>query len=87
MISCKDQVAVGIVPLDAHHRSSQSAKSVYPLVIANCKEKRLVNFSNCIYISVLLFIGELNINFTNMGGVSYFLLVFQLKTWFPVNTS
>ena len=49
MISGKDQVAVGIVPLDAHHRSSQSAKSVYPLVIANCKEKRLVNFFNCIY--------------------------------------
>lgn len=36
----KDQVTVGIVPLDAQHRSSQSAKSVYPLAIANCKEKR-----------------------------------------------
>ena len=36
----KDQVTVGIVPLDAQHRSSQSAKSVYPLAIANCKERR-----------------------------------------------
>jgi len=36
----KDQVTVGVVPLDAKHRSSQSAKSVYPLAIANCKEKR-----------------------------------------------
>lgn len=40
IITGKDQVAVGIVPLDAKHRSSQSAKSVYPLAIANCKEKR-----------------------------------------------
>ena len=39
-ITGKDQVAVGILPLDAKHRSSQSAKSVYPLAIANCKEKR-----------------------------------------------
>ena len=39
-ITGKDQVAVEIVPLDAKHRSSQSAKSVYPLAIANCKEKR-----------------------------------------------
>lgn len=39
-ITGKDQAAVGIVPLDAKHRSSQSAKSVYPLAIANCKEKR-----------------------------------------------
>ena len=39
-ITGKDQVAVGIVPLDAKHRSSQSAKSVYPLAIANCKEER-----------------------------------------------
>ena len=38
MISGKDQVAVGIVPLDAHHQSSQSAKSVYPLVIANYRD-------------------------------------------------
>jgi len=36
----KDQVSVGFVALDAKHRSSQSAKSVYPLAIANCKEKR-----------------------------------------------
>jgi len=39
----KDQVTVGVVPLDAKHRSSQSAKSVYPLAIANCKEKRFVS--------------------------------------------
>jgi hypothetical protein len=39
-ITGKDQVAVGIVPLDAKQWSSQSAKSVYPLAIANCKEKR-----------------------------------------------
>ena len=38
----KEQVTVGIVPLDSHHQSSQSAKSVYPVVIANCKENRLV---------------------------------------------
>ena len=37
----KDQLAFGIVLLDAQHRSSQSAKSVYPLAIANCKENRL----------------------------------------------
>jgi len=36
----KDQVTIGIVALDAGHRSSQSAKSVYPLATANCKEKR-----------------------------------------------
>jgi len=40
IITGKDQVAVGIVALDAKHRSSQSARSVYPLAIANCKEKR-----------------------------------------------
>ena len=33
-------MTVGMVPLDALHLSSQSAKSVYPLAIANCKEKR-----------------------------------------------
>lgn len=40
----KDQVSVGIVALDSQHRSSQSAKSVFPLAIANCKEKRLVEY-------------------------------------------
>ena len=39
----KDQVTVGVVPLDTKHRSSQSAKSVYPLAIANCEEKRFVS--------------------------------------------
>lgn len=39
----KDQVTVGVVPLVAKHRSSQSAKSVYPPAIANCKEKRFVS--------------------------------------------
>lgn len=31
-----------MVALDAKHQSNQSAKSVYPLAIANCKEKRSV---------------------------------------------
>ena len=42
LIPGKNQVAIGMVALDAKHRSSQSAKSVYPLAIANCKEKRSV---------------------------------------------
>jgi len=38
----KEQVTVGMVAIDTKHHSSQSAKSVYPLSIANCKEKREV---------------------------------------------
>ena len=41
-ISGKDQVAFGVVPLGDVHQSLQSAKSVRPLAIANCREKRLV---------------------------------------------
>ena len=33
----------GIVPRDGAVYSQQSAKSVYPLTIANCKENRSVN--------------------------------------------
>ncbi|KAK3712977.1 hypothetical protein QZH41_008926 [Actinostola sp. cb2023] len=36
----KDQVSVGVVPVDYKHISSESAGSVYPLAIANCKENR-----------------------------------------------
>jgi len=42
--SGKDQVAFGVVPLADAHQSLQSAKSVRPLAIANCREKRLVKF-------------------------------------------
>lgn len=38
----KDQVAVGVAPIDFSNKSSESALSIYPLAIANCKEKRLV---------------------------------------------
>ena len=51
----KDQVTDGVVPLDAKHRSSQSAKSVYPLAIANCKEKRFVSNYYFVYILYILF--------------------------------
>ena len=37
------QVLFGIVPRDGAVYSQQSAKSVYPLTIANCKENRSVN--------------------------------------------
>ena len=39
------QVLVGIVPRVGPIYSQQSAKSVYPLSIANCKENRLVNYN------------------------------------------
>ena len=35
-------MAVGLVPIDFANKSSESALSVYPVAIANCKEKRLV---------------------------------------------
>ena len=35
----RDQVLIGIVP---HLFSTQSAKSVYPMAIANCQENRSV---------------------------------------------
>lgn len=40
----KDQVSVGIVPVDYNFQTSESAESVYPLAIANCKEDRSVRF-------------------------------------------
>ncbi|KAK3710762.1 hypothetical protein QZH41_005391 [Actinostola sp. cb2023] len=36
----KNQVAVGIVPINFKGKSSESALSVYPVAIGNCKEKR-----------------------------------------------
>ncbi|XP_031563017.1 uncharacterized protein LOC116298634, partial [Actinia tenebrosa] len=36
----KDQIAVGIVPIDFAKKSPESALSVYPVAIANCKEER-----------------------------------------------
>lgn len=38
----RDQVLVGMVPRLCPLSSTQSAKSVYPLALANCKENRLV---------------------------------------------
>ena len=38
----RDQVLVGIVPRLCPLFSTQSAKSVYPMAIANCKENRSV---------------------------------------------
>ena len=46
-------MAIGMVALDAKHQSNQSAKSVYPLAIANCKEKRSVK---CFLYVVALYI-------------------------------
>lgn len=36
----KDQVAVGLAPIDFKNKSFESALSIYPLAIGNCKEKR-----------------------------------------------
>lgn len=36
----RQQVMIGIVPINVHHASSESSKSVYPIAIANCKENR-----------------------------------------------
>ena len=38
----RDQVLVGMVPRLCPLSSTQSAKSVYPLALANCKENRCV---------------------------------------------
>ena len=38
----KDQLTFGVVPLGDGCHSAQSAKSVMPLSIANCREKRSV---------------------------------------------
>ena len=34
-------MAVGLVPVDFANKSSESALSVYPVAIANCKEKKV----------------------------------------------
>ena len=38
----KDQVAVGLAPIGFANKSSESALSIYPIAIGNCKEKRSV---------------------------------------------
>ena len=50
---------IGIVPRVGALYSHQSAKSVYPLSIANCKENRLVNYS--LIASILYYISDLNL--------------------------
>ena len=57
----RPQVMIGIVPCVCAVYSHQSAKSVYPLSIANCKENRLVNYNLfqffiAIYFNVNLFV-------------------------------
>lgn len=42
----KDQVAVGLAPIGFANKSSESALSIYPIAIGNCKEKRLVTNDN-----------------------------------------
>ena len=36
----KDQVAVGLAPIGFLNKRSESALSIYPIAIGNCKEKR-----------------------------------------------
>ena len=36
----RQQVMIGVVPINVHHASSESCKSVYPIAIANCQENR-----------------------------------------------
>ncbi|KAK3743268.1 hypothetical protein QZH41_016128 [Actinostola sp. cb2023] len=36
----RDQVLIGLVPIENAYRKAQSSKAVYPLVMANCKETR-----------------------------------------------
>ena len=48
LIKGKSQVAVGVAPIDLANKSSESALSIFPLAIANCKEERQV------YVSVLV---------------------------------
>ena len=35
-------MAVGLAPINFDNKSSESALSIYPIAIGNCKEKRLV---------------------------------------------
>ncbi|KAK3718102.1 hypothetical protein QZH41_017200, partial [Actinostola sp. cb2023] len=36
----RNQVAIGIAPINCENRSSESATAIYPICIANCKENR-----------------------------------------------
>lgn len=36
----RNQVAVGLAPIDFENKSSETALSIYPVAIANCKEER-----------------------------------------------
>lgn len=40
-LGVKDQEAEGLTLIDFNNKSSESAMSIYPLAIGNCKEKRL----------------------------------------------
>lgn len=40
LIKGKSQVVVGVAPIDLANKSSESALSIFPLAIANCKEDR-----------------------------------------------
>ena len=42
MLLGKDQLTFGVVPLGDGYLSAQSAKSIMPLSIGNCREKRSV---------------------------------------------
>ncbi|CAH3159530.1 unnamed protein product [Pocillopora meandrina] len=37
----RQQVMIGVVPINVSHASSESCKSVYPIAIANCEENRI----------------------------------------------
>ena len=47
---------IGIVPVNVHHASSESSKSVYPIAIANCKENRwaLIKLWCLIYLNLAI---------------------------------
>ena len=45
-------MVIGLVPINFANKSSESALSVYPMAIANCKEKRLVL---CNYYTIINF--------------------------------
>ena len=46
----RNQVAVGLSPIDFENKSSESALSIYPVAIANCKEKGQVKLTIIIII-------------------------------------
>jgi len=72
-VAGRAQVLVGIVPRVGPVYSQQSAKSVYPLSIANCKENRLVNYNLLHY----------TIHFTILNYISDFiwLIAFTCIAW------